>query len=303
MKAGGGSLKAENKMAEKGIVIGAGFLGTRIARNLGYTLIGREALDVTNANAISDCLGKERPEVVINAVGKTGGPEAIGIDWCENHKRETLESNVLAAVNLALEATRREIYLVHLGSGCIYTGDNNGKGYSEDDPPNFGEKQFYARTKILAEQCLREFPNVLILRLRMPIDDRPHQRNLIDKLVEYSQVIDIQNSMTTVPHMLNAMRVLIERRAYGIYNFVNPGTTSAKEIMEMYQQIVNPDHVFGVFSLEKMHARTKAERSNCCLSPSKLQEVLHDTGAEMPEIHEALRECLTRYKQNSQTKT
>lgn len=278
----------------KGVVFGSGFLGTRIGNELGYGIVPIEEVDVLDIVTLRNFLDNVNSDVVINAVGKTGGPGAIGIDWCETNKEETIQANVSAAINLSVECAKRGIYFVHFGSGCVYYGDNNGKGYSEEDEPNFYGPQFYAKTKIDAERVLKNLPG-LILRLRMPIDDRPHLRNLIDKLRGYAKVIDIKNSMTTIPHMISAMKILIKGREQGIYNFVNPGTISAVEIMQMYKEIVNPVHEFGIMSLKELDAITLGKRSNCKLNTEKLKAKV-----EMPEIHEAVRECLKRYKENMQ---
>jgi dTDP-4-dehydrorhamnose reductase len=102
---------------------------------------------------------------VINCAGKTGRPN---IDWCEDHKPETLRSNTTGALVLLGECLQRCIYLVHLSSGCLYRGDSGGTGFGEEDPPNFLDS-FYVRTKWWAEEALSEFP-VLIVRPRMIFD-------------------------------------------------------------------------------------------------------------------------------------
>jgi len=269
------------------VIYGKGYLGTRLSKELGAKLLGTNVLDT---KALGAELDDQEPEVVINAVGKTGRPN---IDWCEDHREETVQGNILAPVNLAMQCMKRNIYFVHLGSGCVYYGDNNGEGYSEEDEPNFYGPQFYAKTKIIAEKILKEFP-CLQVRLRMPIDDRPHPRNLIDKIRKYDKLIDIQNSMTTVPHMINTIWALMNRRKTGIYNVVNPGTISAAEIMKMYQEIVDPNHKFEAMSLDELDEATKGKRSNCQLSTAKLRQ----EGLEMPEIHEAVRNCLVKYKES-----
>ncbi len=269
----------------KTIVLGPGFLGTRIAAELRCILSHRNALDISSLRSYLD---KERPDVVINAVGKTGRPN---IDWCEDHKEETMQSNVVAATNLCLESVKRGIYFVHLGSGCLYQGDNDGKGYGEEDKPNC-HGQFYGRTKILAENILKEFP-CLQLRLRMPIDDRPHPRNFVDKVKHYPRVINAQNSMTILPDMISALRLLIERRKTGIYNCVNPGAISAAEVMQMYKEIVDPGHNFEVFSVRALAKSARAKRCNCILNTDKLKA----EGIEMPEIHQAVRDCLVSYRE------
>lgn len=272
----------------KGIVFGMGFLGTRIANEFYYENVGRNLVDPLNLHSLNAFLSDRRPDVVINAVGKTGKPN---IDWCESHKEETLQSNVCAAINLSTECSLRDIYFVHLGSGGIYYGDNESKGFSEDDYPNFYGPQYYAKTKILAETALKELPG-LILRIMMPIDNRPNEKNLIDKLRKYSKVVDVKNSMTAVPHMLSAMRILINNRKNGIYNLVNPGVISAAEIMSLYQEIVDQNHKFEVLSLENLDKITLGKRSNCFLNSDKLKS----DGIFLPEIHDAVRECLQRYK-------
>lgn len=269
------------------IVFGAGFLGTRIANELGYEIAGRKEADVLNPGSIGSYLDIKKPQIVINAVGKTGRPN---IDWCEEHKEETIQSNILAAANLCTESIKRGIYFVHLSSGCIYFGDKDGEGYSETDEPNF-YSSFYSRTKIIAEKILREFP-CLMLRIRMPVDDRPNDRNFIDKITKYPKVINIPNSMTSVPHMIDATRKLIEKRARGIYNLVNPGAIGAAEVMQMYQNIVNPNHKFSIMTLNELDNATKAKRSNCILSTNKLER----EGITLPEIHLAVEECLLKYK-------
>jgi len=269
------------------IVFGKGFLGTRIAHEMSYEIAGREETDVLNPSSIGSYLDRKKPSIVINAVGKTGRPN---IDWCEENKEETVQSNILAAANLCTESIKRGIYFVHLSSGCIYFGDKGGEGYNEVDEPNF-YSSFYSRTKIIAEKILKEFP-CLQLRIRMPVDDRPHDRNFIDKITKYPKVINVQNSMTTVPHMIDAAKKLIGKRATGIYNLVNPGAIGAAEIVQMYQKIVNPSHRFSIMTLNELDSITKARRSNCILNTDKLAR----EGINLPEIHQAIEECLLKYK-------
>lgn len=274
------------------IIFGTGFLGTRMAQQLGYPAIPKNVCDLTNPIQIESVLNSYAPRVVINCTGKTGGPGEIGIDWCELNHGETIRSNVVGPVNLSVACARKGIYFVHLGSGCVYHGDNSGKGFSEEDSPNFYGPQFYAMTKIDSERILKTLPG-LLLRIRMPIDDRPHPRNLIDKLASYPQVIDIQNSMTTIPDMIWAIRKLIELGAQGVYNLANPGSISAVEIMSLYRRIVDPEHSFKTMTLEELDAKTRGKRSNCILDTRKLKEI----GIEMPEIHGAVESCLKKYSE------
>lgn len=245
-------------------------------------------VDIANGDAVAALLDAEKPDIVINCAGKTGRPT---IDWCEEHKEETLHANVTGPLVLQEECSKRGIYWVHLSSGCIYAGDKGGAGFTEEDEPNFGGS-FYSRTKIWSEQILKEFSNVLILRLRMPFDDTTSDRSLITKLQKYSKLNDHPNSITYLPDFLKAASVLIDRRKTGIYNVVNAGAVSAYDIIESYKRIINPSHVAERLQEADVSSVTKVPRSNCILSIAKLEK----EGIFMRPVEEAVEEAWTAIK-------
>ncbi len=239
--------------------------------------------DITRWDEVGAVLDKEKPDVVINAAGKTGSPNA---DWCEDHKGETLASNVTGALVLLEECGKRGIYMVHLGSGCIYEGDNGGQGFSEEDPPNFFGS-YYGRTKAWIDQMLSEFP-VLILRLRMPFDHTASPKSLINKIRTYKRLLDTQNSLTYMPDFLKAADTLIKRHAIGTYNVVNPGTLSPFDIMTLYKEIIDPSHEFTAIKAEQILEVARVGRSNCVLDASKLA----GEGIAMTPVQEAMKASL-----------
>ncbi len=244
------------------------------------------AVDIADPKAVGECLDSEKPDVVINCAGKTGVPN---VDWCEDHKAEVVRSNVYGPLVLLEECGKRNIYWVHLGSGCVYEGDKGGEGFTEEDPPNyFGS--FYSRSKGWIDSVLQEFP-VLQLRLRMPFDGTHEARNLLTKLSKYTKVLDAENSITYVPHLLDAAVKLIEKRETGTFNVVNPGTISPYTIMTMYKEIVDPNHTFERLAPEQMGTVAKAGRSNCKISIKKLES----KGIAMPPVEEAVRQALTEF--------
>lgn len=251
--------------------------------------------DIADPVAVGATLGRVRPDMVINCAGKTGRPN---IDWCEDHKPETLRSNVTGPLVLLEECRRRSLYWVHLSSGCIYEGDKGGRGFTEDDPPNF-TGSFYARTKSWADQILREFPvgpdqcgGVLQLRLRMPFTNEHHDHNLITKLLRYPRVLDVQNSLTYLPDFLKVAAKLIKRRRIGTYNVVNPGTISPYRIMQLYRELVDPTHTFERLTIQDLPTAVKAGRSNCVLSTEKLE----NEGIRLRPVEETIRAALETYR-------
>ncbi len=243
---------------------GKGFIGTHLKAV--YPQAHLPSTDIADAVAVAAILDELKPDIVINAAGKTGRPN---VDWCEEHKMETIRSNVTGPLVLLDECSKRGIYWVHVGSGCIYEGEKGGSGFTEEDPPNF-YGSFYARSKLWSDQLLKDFP-VLQLRLRMPFDGTDHPRSLICKVRKYSKVLDVRNSLTYIPDFIAATQALIAKRKTGIYNMVNPGAISPYEMMVRYKNIVDPSHVFTRISQDDLLTVTKTGRSNCVLSTAKIE--------------------------------
>ncbi len=242
--------------------------------------------DIADPVAVQKILDIEKPSIVINAAGKTGRPN---IDWCETHKEETVRANVTGPLVLLEECQKRGIYLVHLGSGCIYNGTPE-QVFTEDDPPNFFGS-FYSLTKATSDMLLAKFP-VLQVRIRMPMDGSTNPRNLLMKLKNYQRVLDQPNSVTYLPDFFTALKTLIERKAVGVFNVVNPGTLSPYKIMCRYRDVVDPTITFERLLLSDLSEVVQAARSNCTLSSEKLKR----EGIVMRPAEEALEEALRLLK-------
>jgi dTDP-4-dehydrorhamnose reductase len=251
-------------------------------------------VDIGDPVAVAAMLEEAKPDVLINAAGKTGRPN---VDWCEMHKAETLHANVLGPLVLQEACAARGIYWVHMSSGCIYAGDNGGRGWTEEDLPNFAGS-YYSRTKAWSEQMLKDLAEerggILIVRPRMPFDGTSHPRNLLQKLIRYAKVLDEPNSLTYVPDMLAAMRQLIDKRTTGIFNMVNAGLLSPYQIMERYRDVVDPSHTFDRLTVETLAGAVATGRSNCRLSIDKLAHA----GITMRPAAEALEEALEKLRRS-----
>ncbi len=54
-------------------------------------------VDIADQQGVGETLDREKPDVVINCAGKSGVPN---VDWCEDHKMETVRSNVQGPLGL-----------------------------------------------------------------------------------------------------------------------------------------------------------------------------------------------------------
>ncbi|KFZ00250.1 hypothetical protein V500_01119 [Pseudogymnoascus sp. VKM F-4518 (FW-2643)] len=247
-----------------------------------------------NREAVIAELQRVKPTHVLNCAGCTGRPN---VDWCEDNKEDTIRSNVIGTLNLADCCFLEKVHLTVFATGCIYTYDEKhpigGPGYLETDKANF-DGSFYSETKAHVEEVMKTYPNVLILRLRMPVSDDLHSRNFVTKISKYERVVDIPNSNTLLHDLLPASILLAEHQETGIYNFTNPGAISHNEVLTLFKQYVRPDFTWKNFSLEEQAKVIKAGRSNCKLDTTKLINKLKEYGFEVPEVHEAYAQCFQR---------
>ncbi len=273
----------------KYLIFGNGYLGNQFNDYLGDEGVLSE-LRISDERAVVAEIEKHNPEFVINCLGKTGRPN---VDWCEEHKVETMHSNVIVPALIQAACEKKGKKMVHLSSGCLYSGDKNGRGFSEEDEPNF-YGSFYSRTKILAERILKEFDNVLIIRPRMPLDGKPSVRNLLDKLLKYEKVISINNSISVIDDLLRITKELMECDASGVFNVVNKGAIKHDKILGIFSEASGRKLDFEVISAHELDAITLAKRSNCVLSVGKLESL----GIEVPEVHDAVKKCVAEYVMN-----
>jgi dTDP-4-dehydrorhamnose reductase len=269
-------------MKNKILILGKGFIGSRLQEELGAQATDARIHSFKDAE---EEIKRLKPEIIINAIGHIGR----NVDECEFDKDKTLMSNAFIPIILGEVALRNRVRLVHISSGCIYHFN-----YSKDRPidekktPDFFDL-FYSRVKIYSELGLevlsKKYP-ILITRIRVPLDNRPHPKNLLDKLINYKRVIDIANSITYIPDFIRALKHLIKKESAGVYNVVNRGALRYPELMEVYKRYV-PDFKYKVISYKDLNL----VRTNLILSTRKLEK----TGFVVRDIHEVLEQCVKSY--------
>jgi len=240
-----------------------------------------------------------QPDAIINAAGITGRPN---VNWCETHQQETIRANLLGVLNLVDLAYQHNIHVTNLATGCIYQYDTqhplgSGIGFTEEEKPNF-TGSFYSRMKVLMEEAITPYPNLLNLRVRMPIAADLSPRGFVGKVAQYKKLVNIPNSMTILEDLLPLISQMVERNLTGTYNFVNPGTISHNEVMDLYIQYIDPDHTYENFSIEEQDELLKVPRSNCELSAAKLCNEF----PSIPHIKDALTRTFQKIKSQKQIK-
>jgi len=270
-------------MISKILIFGKGFIGQRLQNAFHCNISNKKILSLKDADQE---IKKHKPKIIINCIGSTG---KSNVDDCELDKDKTIFANSFVPIILAETAFRNKIKLIHISSGCIYHFN-----YSQDRPIKEGKAAdffdlFYSRTKIYSEKALENFPtksNVLIAKIRIPLDNQPHPKNLLNKLIKYKAVIDIPNSITYIPDFIKALKYLIKINAKGTYNIVNKNGLRYPVLLSVYKKYV-PDLDYKIIDQKKLGLT----RTNLILSTKKLEK----TGFKVRKIEEVLEECVHLY--------
>jgi len=283
--------------------LGSGYVGQAFTRELGkrfinYTSLSRAKFDYTKFDNLWLYIKEHRPKFVINCAGVTGVPN---IDWCEDHKAETLLANVALPLTVAHACAAHSVTWAQLSSGCLYNGNaGDGCGFTEKQPPDFSfrfpQHSFYSASKALAEEAIAGIGRRYVWRIRLPFNEVPNPKNLISKLLAYERVYD--SPPNSASHLDDAVSACIDLwesdAAYGVYNVVNPGVLRNRRIVELIQNILKPKREFEFWKDDaEFYAKAaKAPRSNCVLSSEKLLTA----GVKMRSVIEALTDSLDRWK-------
>jgi len=269
-------------MSKDILILGKGFIGSRLQESLSCRISGAKISSLRDAEEL---IQETKPGIIINCIGHTGR----NVDECELDKEKTLSANTFIPIILAEAAFRNKIRLIQISSGCIYHFDySKDQPITEDKIPDYFDL-FYSRTKIYSERALealsRKYP-ILILRIRVPLDNRPHPKNLLTKLINYKRAIDLPNSVTYIPDFIEALKHLINTEASGIYNIVAEGALRYPELLAAYNKYAL-DFKYETIDYKALNLK----RTNVVLSTAKLQK----SGFRVREIKDIVEECVKEY--------
>lgn len=242
-------------------------------------------------------LRSEQIKGVINCAGFTGKPN---VDACEDSKELCFKMNVELPETIAKVCFDENRTLFQIGSGCIYQGnpdaENPGKGYREEDEPNFSFKHppcsFYSGTKAEMEKRIKDTPGVSIFRLRMPFSSAKDDRNLLWKLSRYPKLIEASNSLSFLDEFISmSLKMVAAQTPSGIYNFTNPGVVKNSQIVQLLiDKGIRTSEMAFFSSTSEAHSVMRAPRSSCILDSTKIAAL----GFPLSDVHESLLLCINK---------
>jgi 3,5-epimerase/4-reductase len=222
-----------------------------------------------------------KPTHMLSLIGRTHGKiddkEYTTIDYLEQSGKlvENIRDNLYSPVVLALLAQKYNIHFTYLGTGCIFSYDEQHpfgqevNGFTENDKPNFFGSS-YSIVKGFTDKLVQQLP-ILNLRIRMPITNDLSKRSFISKIISYEKICSIPNSMSVLPDLIPIMIDMMHNNDLGTFNFTNSGLISHDEILQMYKDYVDPNFKWTNFSIEEQDKILASKRSNNYLDTSKLE--------------------------------
>lgn len=196
-------------------------------------------MDFTDPFQVHDVFASVRAGVVVHA-------GAISkVDDCEQQQWMAYETNTMATLTLLNNAEELRRFFIYVSTDFIFDGE--GGMYREEDAP--GPVNYYGRTKLEAEEAVREYPGDWSIVRTVLVYGKPqlNRGNILsvvrDKLTkgeEYKVVDDQVRTPTFVGDLADGIVAIIENRATGVYHL------SGDEVMTPYQMACRAADYLGL---------------------------------------------------------
>jgi len=136
---------------------GSGLLGTELKKFFPNSLFpSHSVLDITNHEMVFDYFSKNEFDSIIHTAAMTS------VRQCESEKKLSWSTNVVGTKNL-IDATtefRSNSKFIYVSTACVFDGHTG--MYKESSVPY--PENFYALTKLIGEQFVKNLKNHIIIR-------------------------------------------------------------------------------------------------------------------------------------------
>jgi dTDP-4-dehydrorhamnose reductase len=226
--------------------------------------------DITKFAIVEKEINEIEPSIVINTAAKTN------LEWIKDNKLEAFNVNVLAADNLAKICDKNNIYYIFLSSGCIF--ESKDKNDVKNEQSVASPQAFYSWTKVWAEDLIRwkkskDF-KYLILRPRQPVSSKISNKNMLIKLLTFTQFVDTPNTGTVLEDLMVWTRILLEKGVVGVVHVANRGWSTPYKIALLLKKHVLPQLEVNLMSKKELDAITPVKRVDTILDVSKLESIV-----------------------------
>lgn len=225
--------------------------------------------DITLPNQILQSINSFNPTVVINTAAITN------LEECSNSPLQAFNVNVLGADNIAKICDQKHLYFIHFSSGCIFQSQNESDAKKETDPPS--PAAFYSWTKVWSENLIQFNKSsgfkYLILRPRQPISSQISPKNMLIKMLTFTNFIDTPNTGTVIEDLMDWTLELINQRITGIIHVANEGWSTPYQIALLLKKHILPSLEVNKISKAELDKTTPNKRVDTILDVSRLKSL------------------------------
>jgi dTDP-4-dehydrorhamnose reductase len=216
----------------------------RLSWPTGYTLGGfdRAEVDITQGEAVSAAIRRERPDIVINAAAYTA------VDRAESEPEAAWAGNCTGPANLAAGCAETDIPLIHISTDYVFDGTKTGP-YREDDP--VAPLGVYGQSKEAGDRAVREaLASHVILRTAWVYS--AHGHNFVKTMLRLAEgrpalrvVADQTGSPTSAADIAAAIAMIVPQlatgnRRWGTYHFTAAGAVTWHGFAEAIFELAAP---------------------------------------------------------------
>ncbi len=267
---------------------GTGQLGRALARLApdDHTLValGTIQCDVTDPNAISRAIDRERPDLIIHSAAMTD------VDGCEREPDLAYRVNAAGTQYLAGAARESGAALVYISTNYVFDGESP-EPYHEFAAVN--PISVYGNSKLAGEDAVRALcPRHAIVRTAMLYDETG--RNFVNTMLRLtasrpaiSVVADQFGNPTYAGDLAVAIFQIIAQRAYGTFHLVNQGSTSWHGWAAKIVQLTG-----ATTSVEPIPASAYQRDARPPRNGALVSLTAPAFGIDLPHWTDALRRCL-----------
>jgi dTDP-4-dehydrorhamnose reductase len=186
-------------------------------------------MDFTDPFAVHDVFEKFQPDVVVHA-GAMSKP-----DECEQNQWPAYVTNVEGTLTMLLNTEEYRGHFIFLSTDFVFDGISG----PYDEESKTGPVNFYGKTKLEAEDAVKEYPfNWTIVRTVLVYGKPTAGRSTILTIVKeklengepYSAFDDLLRTPTYVEDLARAIVTIIEKKATGVFHISGKDSLSPYEM-------------------------------------------------------------------------
>lgn len=182
-------------------------------------------LDISNYDAVTEFVRRQRPDVIINCAAFTN------VDGCETNHDAAFRANAIGPRNLAQAAEKVGARLVHVSTDYVFSGRDNG-GVPQDETTLPGPISAYGSTKLMGEQYVAQFCHRHFI-VRTAWLYSYYGKNFVKTMVGLAKkngsitvVSDQRGNPTNAVDLAHELLQLCVTHEYGLYHCTGEGICS-----------------------------------------------------------------------------